>query len=143
MLKAVPDVNIYISGVIKRDGQANQIFKRAAEFVLYSSEPILKDLERVLHYDRVQKKFLLSEAKIIDYLIAVRTTHVLTPGLLEVSIVHDDPDDDKIVACALEAEADYIISGDHHLLNLKHYRDIQIVTPKAFLEILDQEKAST
>jgi len=142
MLKAVPDVNIYISGVIKREGHANQIFKRAAEFTLYSSEPILKDLERVLHYDRVQKKFKLSEAKIIDYLSAVRDTHLLTPGLLEVSIVHDDPDDDKIVACALEAEADYIISGDHHLLNLKHYRDIQIVTPKAFLEILDQEKAS-
>jgi hypothetical protein len=50
-------------------------------------------------------------------------------------------DDDEIIACALEAEADYIITGDPHLLNLKEYRGIRIVTPRAFLEILDREKA--
>jgi len=142
MLRAVPDVNIYISGIINRDGHANQILMRAAEFILCSSEPILRDLERVLHYDRVQKKARLNETKILAYLSAVHATHVFTPGWLAVSIVHDDPDDDKVIACALEADADYIISGDPHLLNLKHYRNIQIVTPKAFLGILDQEKAS-
>ena len=82
----------------------------------------------------------MTEEWITNYLVELRWTHFLLAGKLEVSIVHDDPDDDKIVACALEAGADYIISGDPHLLNLKHYRDIQIVTPKAFLKVLELKK---
>lgn len=140
MLKAVPDVNVYVSSLIKQDGHAAQIFRRAGEFIPCTSEPILNDLVRVLHYDRIQKRIHLTEEWITNYLVELRLTHFLLAGKLEVSIVRDDPDDDKIVACALEAGADYIISGDPHLLNLKHYRNIQIVTPKAFLKVLDLEK---
>jgi len=97
---------------------------------------------RVLHYDRIYKKYALTEALISQYLQKLRKSQLLVAGAYEIHGVVPDPDDDMIIACALEAGADYVISGDPHLLNLKHYRDIQIVTPKAFLEILDQEKAS-
>ncbi len=44
-----------------------------------------------------------------------------------------DPTDNKFLACALEAKADFIVSGDHHLLELKHYQGIQIVNAKIFV----------
>ena len=85
------------------------------------------------------KKFNLTEQEIAAYLLEIRTTHFLSAGRLETQVVVADPDDDKIIACALEADADFIITGDPHLLNMKQYREIQIVTPRAFLEILDRE----
>lgn len=53
-----------------------------------------------------------------------------------VSKVRKDPEDNKFIACALEGEADYIVSGDDHLLGLKHYRGIQIVDAPGFLKVL-------
>jgi len=61
---------------------------------------------------------------------------VLTPGELAVEAVADDPADDLVLACALEGNADFIISGDKHLLNLRNYQGIQMVTPAEFLESL-------
>ena len=45
-------------------------------------------------------------------------------------------DDDAVLACALAAQATYIVSGDPHLLGLKRYRSIQIISPHTFLEAL-------
>ncbi len=52
----------------------------------------------------------------------------------EVSGVSPDPDDDKFLACALEGQADYIVTGDPHLLNLKQYHGINILKPYEFLK---------
>jgi predicted nucleic acid-binding protein len=52
-----------------------------------------------------------------------------------VKAVVDDPDDNRIVECALEAQAQVVVSGDHHLLALKKYRSISIVTPRQFVEV--------
>jgi len=48
-------------------------------------------------------------------------------------VVEDDPSDNKILECALEAEADYIVSGDRHLLDLREYRGIKILSSGEFL----------
>lgn len=47
-----------------------------------------------------------------------------------------DTNDNKILACAIEAHADYVISGDHHLTDIKEYRKIKIITPDNFLKII-------
>lgn len=64
---------------------------------------------------------------------------VLTEDRYAVSKVKKDPEDDKFLACALEGEAGYIVSDDDHLLKLKYYRDIQIVTARDFLRILGKK----
>ena len=58
----------------------------------------------------------------------------ISPGLIEVDVVKIDPDDNKIIACAVEALAKIIISGDHHLIDLGEYEDIRIMTPDTFLK---------
>ena len=56
-----------------------------------------------------------------------------------VDIIKDDPSDNKYLACASEGEADYIVSGDHHLLDIKIYEGIEILKVKAFLNIWSGE----
>jgi predicted nucleic acid-binding protein len=51
-----------------------------------------------------------------------------------VKIIEDDPDDNRILECALEAGADLIISGDHHLLELKQIQKVKILSPSDFLK---------
>jgi putative PIN family toxin of toxin-antitoxin system len=51
-----------------------------------------------------------------------------------VNAVRDDPDDNRILECAIEAQRETLVSGDHHLLALREYKSISIVTPRQFIE---------
>lgn len=63
----------------------------------------------------------------------------MSPGILELDVVKADPDDNKIIACAVESNAQYIISGDHHLTDLKKYENIRIVNPDMFLKLMEDK----
>jgi predicted nucleic acid-binding protein len=63
----------------------------------------------------------------------------ITSGTLEVRVVTADPADDAVVGCAIEGQADYIVSGDSHLLDLREHAGIPIVTARTFLEVLNRE----
>jgi hypothetical protein len=140
VIRAVPDVNVFVSLATQKHGHAAQILARTGEFLSFTSERILADVLRVLRYDRIRRIHKMNDTEIVEIVQKLYKRNAKVPGHLEVKIVYEDPDDDLILACALEAEADYIISGDRHLLNLKHYRQIQIVTPAAFLDILNRQK---
>jgi hypothetical protein len=60
-----------------------------------------------------------------------------------VKAILEDPSDDIYLECALEGRADFIVSGDRHLLDLGTFRGISIVNPTAFLKIVAQEQEST
>jgi predicted nucleic acid-binding protein len=53
----------------------------------------------------------------------------------QLKLIAADPEDDKFVECAISAQAPVIVSGDKHLLDLKHYKDIQILSPSQFIKI--------
>ena len=59
----------------------------------------------------------------------------MVEGKEPVNVIEDDPADNKYLASAIEGEADFIISGDHHLLNLKTYQDIETVNAAKFISI--------
>jgi len=63
---------------------------------------------------------------------------ILTEDSYKVSRITEDPSDNEFLGCAIEGEADYILSGDEHLLALKNYRGIQIVNADSFLKILER-----
>jgi predicted nucleic acid-binding protein len=56
-----------------------------------------------------------------------------------IDVIQTEPTDNKYLACALEGEADYIVSGDRHLLDLGLYQGIKIIKAKAFLKIWDKQ----
>jgi uncharacterized protein len=62
-------------------------------------------------------------------------THRIKPKE-KVTVIKDDPEDDRILECALDCNADYIVSGDGHLQKLNKFKDIRILTAKQFLDII-------
>jgi len=70
--------------------------------------------------------------------LVLGNAHLVRPEE-SLNIVQEDPTDNKILECAQQQGADYIVSGDHHLLDIGKYQDIQIVSPREFLETLKPE----
>lgn len=135
-MRVVLDANQFVSAVLVPVGRPAQILLawREARFELALSLQILAEVRRVLLYPRLQRKHGWGEAQVDDFLADIAAVAVLTPGTLSVRVVLDDPSDDKYVACALEAGAEYIVSGDGHLTQLQSYQGVQIVTPAVFIE---------
>lgn len=130
--KAVLDTNIFISSIFWR-GNPHKIIGLAIDkrIEIYTSPEILMELENVLKRDfHEEKEFVERQiALILEYSQIVKPTD-------KVRVVDSDPEDDKIIDCALCSKADYIISGDPHLFNLKEVFGIKILKPKEFIDLL-------
>jgi len=128
-VKAVFDTNVLVAAFVT-EGLCAKILMRGQkkQFNLIASPLILREFEGVLI-----KKFSATknEARSALQLISEAVHHIVHPT----EIVHGfcrDADDDAILACALAAESDYLVTGDTDLLALKVFRGIRIVTPREF-----------
>jgi putative PIN family toxin of toxin-antitoxin system len=137
-IRAVIDTNIFVSGVISPKGSPRKILNLARNevFEVVTSMSINHEILNVLHRDYIYSKYNLTEEIIDDIAAFLYEGTLLTEDQFAISKVRRDPEDNKFVACALEGEADYVVSGDDHLLSLKHYRGIQIVNVHGFLKVL-------
>lgn len=137
-MKVVFDVGQFVSAVIAPKGYPAQLLEawKAGTFELVTSPAILADLRRVLKYPRIRKYHKLSDEEIEENIQSIAHSVVLTSGKMTVSVVVDDPTDNKIIACAIEGGTDYIVSSDVHLAKLGTYRGIPILSPRQLLEQL-------
>ena len=131
MRKVVFDTNIYISALITPGGRGESAYRMALDgrVQLYSSVPILTELA-----GKLQGKFKWDADRVkaaIRHVAAVAT--VLKPAKRLV-VLTDDPDN-RILECAVDANAQTIVTGDHHLLDLVTYQGIEIVTLAEFLQM--------
>lgn len=136
MLKAVIDINLFVSGVISGKGNPAKPMELWANraFLAVISEQMVEELERVLRYPHIKNKYNLKNEEIEQAVGTIKKFAVLVPDVIKLNVVKDDPDDDKVLACALAVKADYIVSGDRHLLELGVFENIPIVTVKDFIE---------
>lgn len=134
---AVLDTNVFISFCLSDRGAPAELLNRwyHDEFEIALSPPLLEELERVLEYPKLQKVFRLSESERDTLITSLKGSAVIVEPTHAVEIVRD-PDDNKLLECAQTAEANYIVSGDSHLLSLGSFQGIQIVDPTSFLAIL-------
>ncbi|MBI4309770.1 MAG: putative toxin-antitoxin system toxin component, PIN family [Candidatus Omnitrophica bacterium] len=137
MLKVVIDTNQFVSALICKQGQSARLLDlwRRQQFILVTSLEIIAEIKKVLEYSRISQKYKLNKADIQSLLVLIEHEAVVLPCLPAVHIIKDDPEDNKFLACALAAKAEYIVSGDQHLLSLGRYESISIVTVKDFLLI--------
>ena len=63
----------------------------------------------------------------------------MVEGQAEIGVIQADPTDNKYLACALEGEAEYIVSGDRHLLDVGQYQGIKIMNAQAFLNMWQKQ----
>lgn len=142
-IKAVLDTNIVVSGIISPKGSPRKIVELARRevFKTVTSVSINHEILDVLHRDYIYSTYNLSEEIIDDISAFLYEGTFLTEDHYSVSKIKRDPEDNKFIGCALEGEVDYIVSGDEHLLSLKHYKGIQIVDANSFLKILEGIKA--
>lgn len=132
-LKAVLDTNVYISAFNSTRGVPFDLWSRAVrrEYTLLVSPAIIRELAEVLRED-----FGWPEPDIVAQLkFIVRVAKIVEPRLV-LSVVAADPDDNRIVECAIAGNADLIVSSDHHLTKLKEFRGIGIVRPIDFRRTL-------
>lgn len=133
--RIVLDTNILVSAAINKLGIPRRIFKlwRSGKLTLVTSQFQLNELSRVLHYKRIRKNYPLKEEYVGKFLGLVRKSAVIaSPEKIPEAAA--DQDDNQILAAAIEGKADTIVSGDEHLLELKNYRRIKIMTAKQFLQ---------
>ena len=97
-------------------------------------------MERVLHYDKIQKKHGLSDTEIAEHLRLLQQISKVETVKQAVTVIKDDPTDNKFLACAKAGKVDHIITGDPHLTTLGSFEGITILTPGQFLDILKQSK---
>lgn len=98
-----------------------RIINHPAAFDVLTSTAIPTELERVLHYDRIQKRYQLTDEMISACLLTVRLDSELVEVTQQVNAVEQDPDDNSVLVCAVQAGADYVVSGDPHLVDLATY----------------------
>jgi len=85
--------------------------------------------------EKLKTKFGLNDEEVDRILLDFSTFTVPVKVTKRIQVVSDDPDDDKFIECALSCDADFIISGDKHLLKMKEYAGIKIFKAKEFLSV--------
>ena len=138
MIRAVLDANVFVSAILSPKGIPAKILTawRAEKFHLVLSEAILEEITRVLHYPRIAKRHRWSQSEAQTFIDDLAHLAILTPGKLRLHVIEEDPADDRYVECAVEGRAEYLVSGDTHLLTLGQHESVRILKPREFLEML-------
>ncbi|MBI4248049.1 MAG: putative toxin-antitoxin system toxin component, PIN family [Elusimicrobia bacterium] len=138
-MKAVLDCNVIVSGLIRPDRPPAQIVNAFIEgrFEAVLSPAILEEYRRILHARKVRRYIPLSPGGIEALLTGLALAAFwVEDQSLPAPIVVQDPSDDIYLMAAAEGQADYVVSGDRHLLALRKYEGIPIVSPRDFLQAL-------
>jgi putative PIN family toxin of toxin-antitoxin system len=134
-LKVVFDTNIFISAFVIPGSQGEEAYLHAMKgnFNLFSSVAILTEMAQ-----KLREKFGWQEDKITRLLKAISKVATVIKTQPHLHLLADDPDN-RILECAMAVKADFIVTGDKHLLSLKTFQNISIVKLSNFLEVLEKK----
>ena len=129
--------NIIVSAFFWEGNEA-ELFRKIEQgkAELYLTMEILKEIEEVIKrpkFNEVMKKAGLTSDQIMQKIVSL--SHVVIALKLNIKVCRDEKDN-KFLECAESAKADYIVSGDEHLLKLRNFRDIKILNARQFVEEL-------
>ncbi|MCC6943756.1 MAG: putative toxin-antitoxin system toxin component, PIN family [Thermomicrobiales bacterium] len=139
MIRAVVDTNILASAFARDTGSPRVVLDRWAnqEFVLVTSEHIIRELERTLAKRYFRQYITLKNAERASVWIQQRA-FVVRP-IERVIGVATHPEDDLVLATAISGKADYLVTGDRQLLKLREFQGVRIVSAAEFLLVLSED----
>ena len=144
MLRVVVDTNVFVSSLLNKLGTPARLIDawRERKFLLLTSDALIAEILEVLRLPRIREKYRLLPEEIEQLASLLAQDGLMVSGHLDVKGSVVDPDDEMVLACALEGQADYIVSGDAHLLELGEFAGIPILTVRQFLDRLKMYQIS-
>lgn len=140
MIRVVFDTNTIISGFLFKGNESKLLrIVEVGGLKLYTSKELLCEIQKVLEYPKIQK--LLVDAGLSGEEMTGKVSElsqVISPKS-KIGFIKEDPEDNRILECAADANAQYIISGDNHLLRLKEYKGIRIIKAKELMDALKND----
>jgi putative PIN family toxin of toxin-antitoxin system len=137
-MRVVLDTNILIAFLLTKGPSISRILDgwQKGDFELLTSPALVDEVRRTLAKPVLRERIRTEAATAL--LEALEKDAFMTPGYLAVSGVTPDPDDDAVISCAVEGDADYIVSRDMHLLRLGEYEGVQIIDLTEFARRLTE-----
>lgn len=137
-MRVVLDTNVFISAFLWR-GIPKEIFKLAkrGKITICVSGEIVEEFQKVLSYPKFQDPLTIikkTPSEIVNEFLEI--VEYYSPKKFSTIIIKDDPSDDKFLACAVSCQASFVVSGNKHLLKLKKFQGISIVSSREFLNII-------
>jgi putative PIN family toxin of toxin-antitoxin system len=142
-MRAVVDTNVIVSAALSRGSAPDQILKSSErhEFEIATSPALLRELETVIARPKIADRLGWSADERRGFVAGIRGRSIVVSPKRSLDIIATDPDDDRVLEAAVEAGADYIVSGDRDLLEVGEYEGIRIVTPARFAALLAMDLA--
>jgi putative PIN family toxin of toxin-antitoxin system len=133
--RVVLDTNVWISGLLWT-GRPHQILQAAerGRLIVVVSPAIVEEVAEALARPKFAARLTALRTSVRELVESLLSLAEICEPRSVVPVVTADPEDDKILACARAARAQWLVSGDRHLLGVGKYHDVRIVTPQMFLK---------
>lgn len=133
-IRIVLDTNVFISGIFWEGNFSSRVIDlwRNGKATLVSSLPIIEELVENLKGFRIK----MSNEMVEEWKNMIIENAIIVEPTEEINIVKEDPDDNKFIEAAIAGQAKYIVTQDNHLLKLKEFKGIKILTPKEILNYI-------
>ena len=134
MICIVADTNIFLSGIFWKGNFSSQVIDlwRNRKLDLISSIPIIEELTKNLEGFKIK----MDKDMVQEWKNKILENSLIVESQEDINIVKEDEEDNKFVEAAVAGKANYIVTQDNHLLKVKEFRGIKILTPKDFLDIV-------
>lgn len=136
---AVLDSVVLVSALLTPGGVASDVVRQARDgvFTCCLSDEILAETQRVLvETPRLRQRYTYNDEDVEAFILSLRAAVRLVTNVPPLAGIVRDPNDDMVVACAIAAAADYVVSRDEDLLSLGAYEGIAMITPDVFMTLL-------
>ena len=134
-MRIVLDTNVIISGLFWR-GIPGKILENIlrGKYILCFSEETWREFQKVLNYPKFKSQIQELPFPLEEFLNKLTEKAIIVYSPNKLDVIKEHPADNKFLSCAISCGASFIISGDKHLLQLKKFQDISILTPREFLK---------
>ena len=131
------DTNVLVSATFwKGDSFRIMALVEEKKLTLVLSLPIIEEYFKVINSDEIIYKMKNKEIMISEIIENVMNSCEVVEPKIKLDVVEEDTDDNKVLECAKQGKVDCIITQDQHLLKLRSFDEISILTPAAFLEMI-------
>ena len=138
-MRIVLDTNAAVSGLLWQ-GPPQRIMQQSMDgkLALVTSPALLAELEGILHRPKFARQIAKQPLSIAGLVLRYGELALIVHPSSIAPVIHHDPTDDQVLACALAAQVDLIVTGDTDLLSLQEYQGIRIVNPATAIALIEQ-----